>query len=53
MIADYLARHPSVYPENETSDNWEFLIRVHEDALATIADHPVSFSFSLLDFSTH
>jgi hypothetical protein len=32
----YFTQNPFVHPESKSSDNWDLLIQVHENSLATI-----------------
>jgi hypothetical protein len=43
VISEYFAKNPAV--EHEAPDNWAFLIKLNDELLATIAEHPVSPQF--------
>jgi hypothetical protein len=40
VISEYFAKNPAV--EHEAPDNWNSLIQLNDELLATIAEHPVS-----------
>jgi hypothetical protein len=43
VLSEYFAKNPAV--EQEAPDNWDFLIQLNDELLATIAEHPVSPRF--------